>query len=154
MRRPGASRARYRFICVSLHVLVTALTAVPKDSIAIAHETGERVDIAGGAAGLLGATAMPEISVSFPLWRATCSAVHPTDASTANRWCTTRLPCSFRLGFAPRCVVGALHGVVGHFGFCPLPVSTNSGSSICAMATGALAWSAGGMVVTFSATTA
>src|SRR3954447_17434989 len=94
--------------------------------IAIAHETGERVDIAGGAAGLLGATAMPEISVSFPLWRATCSAVHPTDASTANRWCTTRLPCSFRLGFAPRCVVGALHGVVGHFGFCPLPPSPHS----------------------------
>src|SRR3954447_11224627 len=123
-------------------------------SIAIAYETGERVDIAGGAAGLLGATAMPEVSVCFPVWCATSSSMHAAYAIAANGWSTTWLPSSFRLGFAARCVVGTLHGVVGHFGFCPLPVSTSSGSRICAIATGALPWSAGTAVVMFSATSA
>src|SRR3954454_14592143 len=86
---------------------------------------------------------MPEVSVCFPVWCATSSSMHSAYAIAANGWSTTWLPSSFRLGFAARCVVGTLHGVVGHFGFCPLPVSTSSGSRICAIATGALPWSAG-----------
>src|SRR5947207_11850998 len=48
----------------------------------------------------------------------------------------------------------SVHGVDGHFGFCPLLVPTSSDWSICSIATGALPWSAGAAVVMFSATTA
>src|SRR4051812_32596062 len=86
--------------------------------IVTAHETGERVNIAGGAAGLLGATAMPEVSVSFALWCPTASTMHPTNAITFHGRRTTTRPCAFRLGLAAR---GALAGGARsfRFGTCP-----------------------------------
>src|SRR3954447_14037955 len=94
-RKCRAYRLPDRLISVSLHVLVTALTAVSKDSIAIAHETGERVDIAGGAAGLLGATAMPEVSVLLPLRCSAASTMHPTNAIALHGRRSARQPGSF-----------------------------------------------------------
>src|SRR4051794_20497849 len=62
--------------------------------ILIAQEAGALVDKAGRAAGLLSTTAMPEVSVSFPLRRATSGSVHPAHAIAANGRCTTKLSCS------------------------------------------------------------
>src|SRR5205823_3862885 len=49
------------------------------DLINIAQEPCECVDVAGSAGGLFDATAMPEVSVPFPLRCATPGAVHPAD---------------------------------------------------------------------------
>jgi len=43
--------------------------------------------------------------------------VHPANTTAAYRGRTTALPRPFRFGFAPGRVVGALHGVDGHFDF-------------------------------------
>src|SRR5258705_12481273 len=53
--------------------------------------------------------------------------MHPTDATAVRRRRTTQLTCSFRFGFAPRRVVGALQGVDGHFDLVPPPTPTGSG---------------------------
>ena len=70
---------------------------------------------------------MPEIAVLLAGRRATISPVHPADAKAAYRGRTTALPSSFRFSLAPWRVVGALHGVDGHFDLVPPPTPTGSG---------------------------
>jgi hypothetical protein len=55
------------------------------DLINIAQEPCECVDVAGSAGGLFGATAMPEVSVPFPLRCTTAGAVHPANAIAFHR---------------------------------------------------------------------
>src|SRR5467141_2920200 len=61
---------------------------------------------------------------------ATSSSMHSTDAASAYGRRSTGLTCSFRFGFAARRVVGALHGVDGHFDLVPPPVTGSRPVSI------------------------
>ena len=92
------------------------------------RQARQQVDVPPCLDRLLCARAVPIIPIFLTSRRAAPSAVHPTDAKAANRGRTTTLPCSFRFGFAARRVVGALHGVDGHFDLVPPPTPTGSGN--------------------------
>jgi len=53
--------------------------------------------------------------------RAAARSMRPADMTAANRRRTAAFPCSFRFGFTPGRVVGALHGVDAHFVFSTRP---------------------------------
>ena len=55
------------------------------DLVNIAQETCKVVDEARRADGLFGATAMPEVSVLFPLRCTTAGTVHPANAIACYR---------------------------------------------------------------------
>ena len=92
-----------------------------------ARQARQQVDVPHCLDRLFCTRAMPIIPILLTGWRAAPSAVHPTDATAAHRGRTTWLPCSFRFSLAPRSVVGALHGVDGHFDLVPPPTPTGSG---------------------------
>jgi len=92
-----------------------------------ARQAREQVNVPHCLNRLFCTRAMPIISILLTGRRAASSPVHPTDATAANRRRTTALPRAFRFGCAPRRVVGALHGVDGHFDLVPPPTPTGSG---------------------------
>jgi len=92
------------------------------------RQAGQQVDVPHRLDRLFCARAVPIVAILLASRRAASSSVHPTDATAANRRGTTTLPCSFRFGFAARRVVGALHGVDGHFDLVPPPTPTGSGN--------------------------
>jgi hypothetical protein len=92
-----------------------------------ARQARQQVDVSHCLDRLFCTRAMPIIPILLTGRRAASSPVHPTDATAANRRRTTALPRAFRFGCAPRRVVGALHGVDGHFDLVPPPTSTGSG---------------------------
>src|SRR5260370_37811658 len=96
---------------------------------------------------LLCARPVPIIPILLTGRRTPSGSMHPTDATAAHRRRTTALTCSFRFGFAPRRVVGALHGVDGHFVLVPPPTPTRSvslASSRIGLGTSELAASSAG----------
>jgi hypothetical protein len=105
-------------------------TTVPADAAfsRFPCKAGQQVDQSHCLDRLLRSRAVPIISVTLAARRATSSSMHPTDAAAAYRRRSTTLPCSFRFGVAARRVVGALHGVDGHFDLVPPPTPTRSGS--------------------------
>ena len=74
------------------------------------------------------ARAVPIISVTLARRCATSSSMHSANVPAADSRRSTGLTCSFRFGFAARRVVGALHGVDGHFDLVPPPTPTRSDS--------------------------
>ena len=88
----------------------------------------QQVDVPDCLYRLFCARAVPIIPIPLAGRRAAPSSMHPTDTKAANRRRTTTLPCSLRFSFAPRRVVGALHGVDGHLDLVPPPTPTGSGS--------------------------
>jgi hypothetical protein len=94
------------------------------------RQARQQVDVPHCLDRLFCARAVPIITILLAGRRAAPGPMHPTDATAAYRGRTTALPCSFRFGFAPRRVVGALHGVDGHFDFVPPPTLTGSGSAV------------------------
>jgi hypothetical protein len=92
------------------------------------RQARQQVDVPHCADRLFCAHAVPIIAILLTGRRAAFSSVHPTDATAANRRGTATLPGSFRLCLAARRVVGALHGVDGHFDLVPPPTPTGSGT--------------------------
>jgi hypothetical protein len=81
---------------------------------------------------------MLEIAVPFPFRCAAAGAVHSADLIAPHCRGATGQAGSLRFGSASRGGIASVHGVVAHFGFCPLPSRTDSGSRICSTATGEL----------------
>ena len=94
---------------------------------AFARQARQQVDVPHCLDRLFRALTVPIIPILLSGRCAASSPVHPTDTTAANRRRTTALPRSFRFGRAPRRVVGALHGVDGHFDLAPPPTPTGSG---------------------------
>jgi hypothetical protein len=94
---------------------------------AFARQARQQVDVPHCLDRLFRARTVPIIPILVTNRRATFSPMHSTDATAANRGRTTALPRPFRFSFAPRRVVGALHGVDGHFDLAPPPIPTGSG---------------------------
>jgi hypothetical protein len=94
----------------------------------ITKKSGKSVNIARRTDRFFRAITVTKIAVPFPFWSTTSGTVHSAHAPAANRRRKTRLPRSFRFGFAARRVVGALHGVDGHLDLVPPPTPTGSGS--------------------------
>jgi hypothetical protein len=99
----------------------------PTPFLEFTRQARQQVDVPHCLDRLFCTRAMPIIPILLTGRRAASSPVHPTDATAANRGRTTALPRSFRFGFAPRRVVGALHGVDGHFDLVTPPTPTGSG---------------------------
>jgi hypothetical protein len=103
-------------------------TTVPTTRLSgFARQARQQVDVPHCLDRVFRALTVPIIPVLLSGRCAASSPVHPTDATAAYRGRTTALPRPFRFGCAPRCVVGALHGVDGHFDLVPPPTPTGSG---------------------------
>jgi hypothetical protein len=91
------------------------------------RQARQQVDAPDCLDRLFCARAVPMIPILLTVRCAAPGSVHPADAKAAYRGGTTWIPRSFRFGFAARRVVGALHGVDGHFDLVPPPTPTGSG---------------------------
>ena len=106
---------------------------------AFARQARQQVDVPHCLDRLFRALTVPIIPVLLSGRRATASPVHPANATASDRRRTTLLPCSLRFSLASRGIVGALHGVDGHFDLVPPPTPAGSGCVISSrIGTGAL----------------
>jgi hypothetical protein len=124
-----ASRARKSSSIMANTHRLNISTTVPANTpfSEFTRQARQQVDVPHCLDRLFCTRAMAIIPISLTGRRATSSPMHPTDATAANRGRTTALPRSFRFGRAPRRVVGALHGVDGHFDLVTPPTPTGSG---------------------------
>ena len=107
-----------------IHINIS--TTVPDNISGFTRQARQQADVPHCLDCLFRALTVPIIPVLLSGRCAAPGPMHSTDATAANRRRTTALPRSFRFGFAPRRVVGALHGVDGHFDLVTPPTPTGT----------------------------